>query len=219
MSPLSQSRLAFRKSRIACDALLTLLSFDDTVMMSRVGLPSCHHTYQTRKSQEIGRSTHRGQGKVFFLALGWVVAREPTAWWPPWQTLANVDNMFLTTEGHCTSRQRRMLNAQMTVVEGDRGGDVGGVTQRCDASVIRLRYSLVGGNCSTLSNVVKRWDDREKLTGLGDERKQKVQLRTCKDQRVYLTGFHALTKHKKHTVLHRNSYHIRPVLNLLTIWP
>ncbi|KAJ7591899.1 hypothetical protein C8J56DRAFT_886646 [Mycena floridula] len=98
------------------DAFLILLSFDDTVMpdsyldgaqeMSRLGLPSYYHTYQTMKSQEIGRPTDRGQGKVFFLALGWVIAREPTAWWPPWQTLANVDNMFFTKEGHCTSRRR-----------------------------------------------------------------------------------------------------------------
>ncbi|KAJ7591824.1 hypothetical protein C8J56DRAFT_886580 [Mycena floridula] len=96
----------------------------------------------TRKSREIGRPRHRGQGKVFFLALGCVIAREPTAWWPPWQTLANVDNMFLTTEGYCTSRQRcRILGlafAEMSVVEGDWGGDVrgvtcGDVTQRCDA--------------------------------------------------------------------------------------
>ncbi|KAJ7591969.1 hypothetical protein C8J56DRAFT_886705 [Mycena floridula] len=150
------------------DAFLILLSFDDTVMpdsyldgaqeMSRLGLPSYYHTYQTMKSQEIGRPTDRGQGKVFFLALGWVIAREPTAWWPPWQTHGRRSICFsqrkdtaLVGRGAGFSAWHLPKYAEIYFtetlqadvecaddVEGDRDGDVGGVTQRCDACGIVL---------------------------------------------------------------------------------
>ncbi|KAJ7591836.1 hypothetical protein C8J56DRAFT_886591 [Mycena floridula] len=110
----------------------------------------------------MAKAQRTGQG-IFFLALGWVIgywvlAREPTAWWPPWQALENVDNMFSQRTLHfsaevqefrlgiCRSmprytprrRCRRMLSAQMSAVEGDRGGDVGGMAY---GDVTAERYS------------------------------------------------------------------------------
>ncbi|KAJ7591857.1 hypothetical protein C8J56DRAFT_886607 [Mycena floridula] len=175
MSPVTQSRLAFRKSRIASaaskssgakahaeinrlksaslrgwhvslstwsDALRILPSSDNT--MARLGLPSFYHTYQTRKNQEIGWPRHRGQGKQGSRQHGGHHGRRLQMC--PLHFSAEVPVFGLAFAEVCRyiprrlprRRCRRMLSAQMTVVEGDRGGDVGGMAY---GDVTAERYS------------------------------------------------------------------------------